>query len=128
MPYVLQLSKDFATSFVIDEVSFRQCFMQLLATSEAYLGVAEQQQEIVGYLLAFDHDTFFANGRVAWIEEIMVRQDCRRQGIGRQLMSACEQWAALRGAKLIALATRRAAPFYDALGYEASATYFRRLL
>lgn len=29
---------------------------------------------------------------------------------------------------LFALATRRAAPFYAALGYEDSATYFRKLL
>jgi hypothetical protein len=39
-------------------------------------------------------------------------------------MSAFEQWAAARGCALIALATRRAAPFYRALGYEESATYF----
>ena len=29
---------------------------------------------------------------------------------------------------LIALATRRAAPFYRALGYEESAAYFRKVL
>jgi hypothetical protein len=28
----------------------------------------------------------------------------------------------------VALATRRAAPFYRALGYEDSATYFRKVL
>jgi hypothetical protein len=43
-------------------------------------------------------------------------------------MSAFEQWAAARGCALVALATRRAAPFYRALGYEESAVYFRRLL
>jgi hypothetical protein len=40
-------------------------------------------------------------------------------------MSAFEQWAAAQGC---ALATRRAAPFYRALGYEESATYFRKVL
>ena len=30
--------------------------------------------------------------------------------------------------RIVALATRRAAPFYDALGYEDSAVYFRKLL
>jgi hypothetical protein len=43
------------------------------------------------------------------------------------LMSAFEQWAAAQGCALIALATRRAAPFYRALGYEESATYFRKV-
>lgn len=44
------------------------------------------------------------------------------------LMSAFERWAAARDCALIALATRRAAPFYRALGYEESAVYFRKVL
>ena len=43
-------------------------------------------------------------------------------------MDAFEQWAAAEGCALIALATRRAAPFYRALGYEESAAYFRKVL
>jgi hypothetical protein len=43
-------------------------------------------------------------------------------------MSAFEQWAADRGYVLVALATRRAAPFYRALGYEESAIYHRKVL
>jgi hypothetical protein len=37
-------------------------------------------------------------------------------------------WAAVRDCALVALATRRAAPFYRALGYEESAVYFRKIL
>ncbi len=44
------------------------------------------------------------------------------------LMGEFERRAADRGSKLIALATRRAAGFYTSLGYEPSATYFRRVL
>jgi hypothetical protein len=43
-------------------------------------------------------------------------------------MHVVESGAADRGAKLIALATRRAASFYEAIGYEVSATYYRKLL
>jgi len=43
-------------------------------------------------------------------------------------MAAFEAWAAEHGCALVALATRRAAPFYRALGYEESAAYFRKLL
>ena len=43
-------------------------------------------------------------------------------------MTAFEKWSAGRGAKLVALATRRAAEFYRAMGYEESATYFRKLM
>jgi GNAT superfamily N-acetyltransferase len=65
---------------------------------------------------------------VGWVEEIVVRGHDRGQGIGGALMSAFEHWAAAQGCALVALATRRAAPFYRALGYAESATYFRKVL
>jgi GNAT superfamily N-acetyltransferase len=83
---------------------------------------------ISGYLLAFDHDTLFANGPVAWVEEVMVCEDRRRQGIGRKMMEHFERWAKSRGSVLVALATRRAASFYTVQGYKESAIYFRKLL
>jgi hypothetical protein len=43
-------------------------------------------------------------------------------------MQGIEAWAKQREARLIALATRRAASFYKALGYEESASYFRKIL
>lgn len=43
-------------------------------------------------------------------------------------MSAFVHWAAAQDCALIALATRRAAPFYRALGYQESAVYFRKVL
>ena len=52
----------------------------------------------------------------------------RGQGTGRALMTAFERWAARHGCALVALATRRAVPFYRALGYEGSAIYFRKAL
>ena len=82
----------------------------------------------IGYLLGFRHLTFYANGPVGWVEEVVVRDEDRGQGTGRILMSAFEQWATAQGCALVALATRRAGPFYRALGYEESATYFRKVL
>ena len=92
-----------------------------------WFGVADEDG-VIGYLLGLDHPTFYADGRVAWVEEIIVREDCRRQGVGRCLMDAFETWTVRRGSKLIALSTRRAASFYRAIGYEESATYFRKLV
>ena len=84
--------------------------------------------EVVAYCLGFDHPGLFAGGRVSWVEEITVKEAWRRKGLGRLLMDHFEAWAKSRRAKLVALATRRAAPFYGALGYEESAVYFRKLL
>jgi len=121
------LVKTFATSFMPDEESFRGSFSRLVVNERACLLVAEAGTAI-GYLLGFAHDTFYANGPVAWVEELMVGESWRRQHVGQRLIQEFEAWAANRGCRLVALATRRAEPFYKSLGYEDSATYFRRLL
>ena len=122
------LARAFATSFTVEQPAFERAFAELMAQPDAFVAVAETDGVVRGYILGFDHQTFFANGRVAWVEEIMVAEVFRQQGIGGQLMEAFEVWARGREAKLIALATRRAAGFYEALGYEESAAYFRKRL
>ena len=122
------LARAFATSFTVEQAAFESAFAELLTQPETFLAVAEVDGEVAGYALGFDHLTFFANGRVAWVEEIMVGETFRRQGVGRRLMEAFEAWATVREAKMIALATRRAAEFYGALEYEESAAYFRKRL
>ncbi|MDQ0635950.1 GNAT superfamily N-acetyltransferase [Arthrobacter pascens] len=42
---------------------------------------------VVGYLLAHCRATFLANGPVAWVEEIMVAERARRNGVGQALMT-----------------------------------------
>jgi GNAT superfamily N-acetyltransferase len=127
-PAVLALARAFATSFVVESAAFDRTFVELIGRPDACLRVAEADGQIAGYVLGFEHPTFFANGRVAWVEEVMVAETFRRRGVGGTLMAEFEAWAAARGARLIALATRRAAVFYRALGYEESASYFRKKL
>ena len=125
---VLSLAGPFATSFVLDEAAFHRSYAALLASTEARLLVADSDARIVGYLLGVAHHTFFANGRVAWVDEIMVEESWRRQGVGAALMREFETWARARECRVVALATRRARTFYAAIGYEESAVYFRKLL
>ena len=125
---LFELVEAFATSFRPERPAFDESFQQLIHDDSALLMVAEERQSVVGYLLGFEHRTFFANGKVAWVEELMVAEDHRRKGTGRALVRGIEEWARARGSKLVALATRRAASFYLALGYAESATYFRKLL
>jgi GNAT superfamily N-acetyltransferase len=125
---LFDLTREFATSFQPKVEIFEQSFNFLLKQDDALLLVIDETNQLLGYLLGFDHHTLYANGRVSWVEEIMVRPDRRRCGLGRNLMLQFEQWAATRGSRLVALATRRAAPFYAAIGYQESALYFRKLL
>ena len=125
---VADLAAGLAQSFTFSRPAFLRSYPALLAADDACLVLAVDGQERLGYLLGFEHLTFYANGPVAWVEEVFVRRQDRGCGAGRALMSAFEQWAAARGCALVALATRRAAPFYRALGYEESAVYLRKVL
>ncbi len=119
---------EFATSFVPQRTAFQRAFQRVQRDDHACLLVADHGGRPIGYLLGFEHPTFFANGPVAWVEEVAVASSWRRKGVGRALMVQFEEWAASRRAKLVALATRRAAEFYRVLGYTDSAAYFRKLL
>ena len=125
---VADLAAELAMSFEFSAEQFRVSYLALLATDGACLLLAVDGSESAGYLLGFRHLTFYANGPVAWVEEVVIRGQDRRQGIGRALMDTFEKWAAAEGCALVALATRRAAPFYRALDYEESATYYRKLV
>ena len=125
---VAALADDLTQSFAFSRAKFDRSFPALLAAEDTCLLVAVAADQCVGYLLGFAHLTFYANGPVGWVEEVLVRAEHRGHGVGRALMSAFEGWAHERGCALVALATRRAAPFYRALGYEESAAYLRKLL
>jgi len=152
---VAGLAAELAQSFAFSLASFDACYPALLAAGHACLLVATAwsedagpeypgpeypgpedsgpeypgpQDDCLGYLLGFEHLTFYANGRVAWVEEVLVRGADRGQGAGRALMTAFEEWARGRDCALVALATRRAAPFYRALGYQDSAACLRKIL
>ena len=125
---LIVLARSFATSFNVDSDAFDRSLVEALDHRDSELLVATIDGDVVGYVFASVHPTLYANGPVAWIEELMVRDTDRRGGVGRELVGAVERWAADRSARLIALATRRADVFWQAVGYEASATYLRKLL
>ena len=119
---------DFAVTFVPERSAFEVSLREILADEDANLSVALLAGQVVGYCLGFDHYAFYTNGRSSFIEEVMVREDLRRHGVGKRLLSRFEQWSISRDSKLVGLVTRRAASFYEAIGYEGSGTFFRRLL
>lgn len=125
---VFALARALAITVPIDRPGFDRGFAAVAATDGAHLLVADLGGRVVGYLLGFLHPTFYANGPVAWVEELAVHEAVRRRGVGARLMAAFEARASDGGARLVALATTRAGAFYTAIGYARHADYFRKHL
>lgn len=122
------LAKALATSFDVNKVDFLNVFTSLIEDKNVDLIVAEKGQELIGYVLVLHHPAFYANGVISWVEELFVLEQYRGMNIGKSLMEKAERLSKERGSKLVALATRRADKFYQAIGYDESATYYKKHL
>ena len=96
-----------------------------LGTSSA-LFVAECAERVVGLVqvrvVSEAPDVpMLAPRRYAVVGDLVVREDTRRQGIGRALLDRAHTWAASRGAADVELTVwefnREARAFYESLGY-----------
>lgn len=95
--------------------------------------VAVLDGKIAGWLQAHASEVLESGFRVE-IVGLVVAEDCRRHGVGRQLVMRAEQWAAGLGAGTVVVRsnTKREEShrFYPALGYAATKTqavYRKRL-
>lgn len=83
--------------------------------------VAERGQHVVGMCTAQLLVSTAEGGIKALIEDVVVAESCRRQGVGTQLLMVIEQWAACQGAKRVDLLAdrrnNRALDFYQRLGW-----------
>jgi GNAT superfamily N-acetyltransferase len=103
--------------------------MAAISDPKAYVAVAvDPDGSFVGYLSGYRHLAFYAGGEAAWCDEVLVREDQRRRGVGRQLMRDFELWATQNRCVLVSLATAGAKEFYQALGYATKASYFKKYL
>lgn len=125
---VLRLARVLAVTFRVEDDAFDTSFAAALTTPGSHLLVAESDGAVRGYLLGFLHPSFFANGSVGWVEEIVVATEHRRYAIGSQLMAEFERRCAAAGGSLVALATRRAHRFYRSLGYVEHGAFHRKIL
>lgn len=108
-----------------------QCRWQVDTAAE-YLEDIYNSPRFVGYVIEEDGSTLggiFARERVWWnnievfVEELFIRPDCQRMGLGTVLLSAVEDHVRKKGLAGITLTTNRYAPaadFYRKNGFEES--------
>lgn len=125
---VWPLVRALAQTYTPRAEDFPRRWSQVLASPAATALVAEHDGRVVGLAVAHAHVALNADGPVVWLEEVVVDEALRRRGVGATLVGAVEAWARAQGARHVALATRRALPFYVALGFAESAAYVRKHL
>ncbi len=125
---VLKLAKNFPVPEPLNESKFVETWNEKLKDPNSYIGVAETENEIIGYVSGYLHSCFYANGSTFWVDEIFVTESERGKGVGQLLMDSIEDWVKDRDCKLISLATSGADDFYTKIGYQCSARYFKKYL
>jgi GNAT superfamily N-acetyltransferase len=125
---VMLLAREFPSPTKLDENIFYLAWDKKLPDPNSYIGVAETENSIIGYVSGYLHLAFYANGSTFWVDEIFVKEDMRKNGVGRRLMESITPWIGDRKCKLIALATNNAKEFYSELGFQYSARYFKKYM
>ena len=124
---IWELLNQFANSYVPSETHFDLALEQLVADPKARLLVIETDHGVVGYTLAFVLPTLFANGPILEILEVVIDESQRGIGLGTHLIEELLTGAWDSGCVEAVVPTRRAAPFYEKIGFVRTANYLKIL-
>jgi len=97
---------------------------------ERFVLVAEKNGQIIGMCTAQVVISTAEGGEAALVEDVVVANGYRGQGIGKRLMATLEKWANQRGIRRLQLLADRenvqALAFYDRLGWAPTQLVCRR--
>ncbi len=104
--------------------AMRATLERIIVNSAYVLLAARQAGRLVGFVMGVVCEDLYGDGRPFMvIEDLIVDQALRRQGVGQALMAAVEKAAIARNCGQIILVTEAertdAIRFYHALGYDA---------
>ena len=119
--------------FTPDPDKQRRGLAALLSSSAGHIAIArDPNARAVGMATAQLVISTAEGAPSAWIEDVVVREDWRGQGLGRALLDAVLAWARSQGAvraQLLAdLDNAPALAFYDKLDWQATRLGARRLM
>jgi GNAT superfamily N-acetyltransferase len=92
--------------------SFDETFAQVVRHPEAAVFVASEGLKVIGYLAMSHRPQIRLGGRIAYIDELVVDDRRRGEGVGSALVDAALAHARGLGCKRVDLTTSRARPSY----------------
>ena len=94
----------------------------IVAKPDAAFFLAENASGFAQCQLRYDYVEGTESSPVGYLEGIYVEEGCRRQGLARALLAACENWARERGCREFAsdceLTNTQSLRFHLSLGFE----------
>jgi ribosomal protein S18 acetylase RimI-like enzyme len=97
--YETRFNDEYNLEWTYSEIG-EKYFAHRLESTNTIAFVAEQNQETIGYILAFINTyPFRKNNPIAEIENMFIKDEKRKQGVGSKLMQAVKKEALRRGVK-----------------------------
>ena len=121
-PELYDLLTQLMTKNPPDREKLELAFREALGDPTVKIGVFDDGQEIVGMISISVHHTLHHSGWVALVDEMVVSEKVRRQGVGKTLMDWAKMQAKRLGANTLELHSaefrKDAYAFYQSLGFE----------
>ena len=125
----LGMSRDFyasdATDHPVPDEHFKRTFSELLKESPIARGwiILDDHKNSVGYFLASVTWSNEYGGKIAWLEELYLKPEVRRQGLGRRVLEAAmaelKSQEQVNGFRLeVTKANESVAQLYRQLGFQ----------
>ena len=95
-------------------------------TTSVLLVAEDAAGALVGYALTTITPLLHANGSSAHLQELVVDDAHRGEGVGTAIVEEVERVCRDRGVKQITVASRRSADFYERIGYRSSSDFLKR--
>ena len=125
---VYALLEQLEPAYSPDRAAFDANFPLLLDDqSTSLLLVAEDRSgTVIGYALTTITPLLHANGSSAQLQELVVDDSHRGEGVGTAIVEEVERVCRERSVRQITVASRRSADFYERIGYRSSADFLKR--
>lgn len=125
---VYALLEQLEPAYSPDRIAFDTNFPLLLDdSSTSLLLVAESAAgSVIGYALTTITPLLHANGSSAHLQELVVDDTHRGEGVGTAIVEEVERLCRERSVRQITVASRRSADFYERIGYRSSADFLKR--
>lgn len=127
-PELYNLLTELMTKGPLDRTRMETTFRDILGDPSVRIGVFDDGQELLGMITVSVHSTLHHFGRVALIDEMVVTEKARRQGVGKAMVDWAKKQAKQLGADAMELHSaefrQNAHAFYESLGFDHKGSVF----